>query len=637
MRTGVSPVLYRNFNGAPIHDTFYPAALAEHLCVQERLSLCPSPVRHMYLWINSDINWYLERDGMPAPEEMDLVSAVIHEVGHGIGLISSVKMMAAPNGEYIAKFGVEQVPQDYKTPYPFVFDTLLRTTDKDDKKIQNVLDMHDGSSYARAVTDDNLWAELDSDSGLLVKLFAPSIFAEGSSASHLHENYVYTGVVGTTSNDALMTPISMIGVAIHDPGPITLCLLSSMGWSVGHDCTKMTAADVDPLRRLSASKALECAEADQRLNCATEHCCYAGAATTLRQLVQRSLCASTCCGVLCELGPKATPISVPSPPLRHSSSQSSSHRSCHISTGRFDAAELDILHAESAEACGDLCLNADVCQAFTYRHNSGSCYLQGSDALDYHIMDFDGATVGNCTQIIKVASSEPLTVSTTMAPLITKHLTANPIVEQSTPLTSTLTQMMGCRLVTGDYSGYNIFGNESSTVVSEVDQCSSKCISNSACDLFTFVYSSGRCHLKSAAGIHNYIPDRTSMTSGDCTGSTALTIVSRRPSIPRWEWIAQLPTILKEAEGLTVAEKLWVFGGFQGGGFEKMGRLTLAYNPGSNRWDQYADVPVNGGISHTGQATDGQNIYLTGGMQVRMRRLRMVRFDRQSLVIDTAS
>jgi len=77
-----------------------------------------------------------------------------------------------------------------------------------------------------------------------------------------------------------------------------------------------------------------------------------------------------------------------------------------------------------------------------------------------------------------------------------------------------------------------------------------------------------------------------------------------------------LPLVLKEAEGLAAAGRLWVFGGFEGDGFTHMGRITLSYEPGPDRWARHADIPVDGGVSHCGQTTDGIRVYLLGGMQV---------------------
>jgi len=74
--------------------------------------------------------------------------------------------------------------------------------------------------------------------------------------------------------------------------------------------------------------------------------------------------------------------------------------------------------------------------------------------------------------------------------------------------------------------------------------------------------------------------------------------------------------VLKEAEGLAAAGRLWVFGGFEGDGFTHMGRITLSYEPGPDRWARHADIPVDGGVSHCGQTTDGIRVYLLGGMQV---------------------
>lgn len=110
------------------------------------------------------------------------------------------------------------------------------------------------------------------------------------------------------------------------------------------------------------------------------------------------------------------------------------------------------------------------------------------------------------------------------------------------------------------------------------------------------------------------------MTAGSCMVSPDMAVLPQKPRVSDlgWESESKLPTVLKEAQGLAVDTKLFVFGGFEGGGFTIMGNLSLSYDPTTSTWTQLADVPVNGGVSHSGQTTDGENIYLVGGMQVNV-------------------
>eukprot|EP00040_Diaphanoeca_grandis_P031242 m.186526 g.186526 ORF g.186526 m.186526 type:complete len:1031 (-) comp32273_c0_seq1:139-3231(-) len=88
------------------------------------------------------------------------------------------------------------------------------------------------------------------------------------------------------------------------------------------------------------------------------------------------------------------------------------------------------------------------------------------------------------------------------------------------------------------------------------------------------------------------------------------------PTPDNWKWVQPLPLELKEAEGLTVDGKLWVFGGFEGDRYITMGKQTLSYDPLTDVWTRGADIPIEGGISHCAQTTDGSYIYLMGGMQM---------------------
>ena len=53
---------------------------------------------------------------------------------------------------------------------------------------------------------------------------------------------------------------------------------------------------------------------------------------------------------------------------------------------------------------------------------------------------------------------------------------------------------------------------------------------------------------------------------------------------------------------------------FIDGRFDEMDKQTLSYTPSQDRWRRHANMPIQGGMTHAGQATDGANIFTIGGM-----------------------
>ena len=73
---------HQDFTNAPMALTDYPAALANALA-QADLN---GDVAEVDGWFNADrSDWYFGTDGNPAPNELDFVSLVMHELGHGLG------------------------------------------------------------------------------------------------------------------------------------------------------------------------------------------------------------------------------------------------------------------------------------------------------------------------------------------------------------------------------------------------------------------------------------------------------------------------------------------------------------------------------------------------------------------------
>ncbi|QNP53744.1 hypothetical protein H9L05_09485 [Hymenobacter qilianensis] len=77
--------IYRNLPGAPKSNIWYPVALAEKIAGQE-LNGTNADISAEF---SSNFDWYLGLDGLPPAGKYDLVSVVLHELGHGLGFVAA--------------------------------------------------------------------------------------------------------------------------------------------------------------------------------------------------------------------------------------------------------------------------------------------------------------------------------------------------------------------------------------------------------------------------------------------------------------------------------------------------------------------------------------------------------------------
>lgn len=200
--------LHENFQGAALPDIYYASSLANALTGADL-----SPQSDIDCSINSEANWYFGTDGATTSGTFDLVTAVLHEIGHGLGFIGSAYYQ---NG-----FGFIGTAST-----PYIYDTFVQLEDA-----TAILDLPNGSlPLGTALTSDALyWGgpeanELPGPS--LPRIYAPADYALGASYSHLKESSYPPG-----SLNALMTPTLNTAEAQHDPGPVMLAMLRDMGWS----------------------------------------------------------------------------------------------------------------------------------------------------------------------------------------------------------------------------------------------------------------------------------------------------------------------------------------------------------------------------------------------------------------------
>jgi N-acetylneuraminic acid mutarotase len=84
------------------------------------------------------------------------------------------------------------------------------------------------------------------------------------------------------------------------------------------------------------------------------------------------------------------------------------------------------------------------------------------------------------------------------------------------------------------------------------------------------------------------------------------------PAPVTWSTVAPNPVAMAEGQAITVAGKLYVFGGYATTNPSWQATAQLeAFDPSTNTWQQLASAPAR--LSEAAVATDGTNIYVAGG------------------------
>ena len=195
---------FANFPNAPDKTLYYAAALANALAGND---LDPNNPE-LEITISSDAPWYYGVDGKCPPKSFDLVSVILHEMGHGLGFIS---------GSYYDEYsGYGRV--DLPTP----FDAYAQLPDG-----RRLADMPSPSiETGKALTSPLYWSGengIKANNGIKPPLFTPSIYEPGSSVSHLDERTF--SQVGANS---VMTPNLDSGEVFHLPGSLLLAMFDDM-------------------------------------------------------------------------------------------------------------------------------------------------------------------------------------------------------------------------------------------------------------------------------------------------------------------------------------------------------------------------------------------------------------------------
>lgn len=202
---------YRDFAGTQRHLIWHPVALAEKITRRE-LNDPANP--DIVASFSSQANWHFDPNTLPASGAYDLVTVVLHEIGHGLGITKSYTVVG-DNGQISSFFGL-----------PVAYETFV-VNSSDQGIIQSFTSP--STALKTQLTGGNLFFDSPlvkaANNSSKAQIFAPGTFAQGSSIAHLDETVFPSGNI-----NALMTPFISPQEKNHNPGPISMAILNDIGW-----------------------------------------------------------------------------------------------------------------------------------------------------------------------------------------------------------------------------------------------------------------------------------------------------------------------------------------------------------------------------------------------------------------------
>lgn len=209
--------VHRNFRNAIYKDVWYPTPLAESIAGAD----LNNGETDMVVNINKDINWSYATDGRATVNKYDMVTVVLHEIAHGLGINASFDVSTnTTTNEIQGKWGQSGYAYIYDV---FIIDAFNRQL-IDTKVYGNPSD-----KLNKILTGNVLYFDLRTVSSTLSlpKVYAPSPFKSGGNVSHLDEQSFPIG-----NENSLMSPTIRAAEVVHQPGSVILAILYKLGWAV---------------------------------------------------------------------------------------------------------------------------------------------------------------------------------------------------------------------------------------------------------------------------------------------------------------------------------------------------------------------------------------------------------------------
>ena len=229
--------VFRDFAGAPVAATWYCQALANSLFGADLDGTTPDISAQFNSNLNGaagclgGIGWYYGFDASPPGSDIDFVTVVVHEIGHGLGFQTFVNLST---GAKLATFN----------------DTYMLNLDRLGAVPSSYPAMSNAQRVAANISDPNLrWTGADVTafhptiplgmglSGIYARVHAPNPLVSGSSVSHFSSALFPNEVM----EPAYISPNHNID--------LTLQLMSDIGWVLTPKCNPevTTVNDTDTL------------------------------------------------------------------------------------------------------------------------------------------------------------------------------------------------------------------------------------------------------------------------------------------------------------------------------------------------------------------------------------------------------
>jgi hypothetical protein len=204
-------LLYANFANAPLSGIFYPVATAESLAGVNLNGDQPD----INVNINSDFSNFYIGLGVPNSNQYDLLSVLLHEIGHGLGIIGGIQLGTKPNtATYSVKHVFDNSICDSNSNFALKSPYLQETTFLYDLVTSSNL------FFSGKTTSYNL--------GENTRLNAPRNFSSGSSVYHVSPEIYKVGDI-----NSFMVPALANGEINRSISPVIKSLLNDAGWNLG--------------------------------------------------------------------------------------------------------------------------------------------------------------------------------------------------------------------------------------------------------------------------------------------------------------------------------------------------------------------------------------------------------------------
>ena len=215
------PTSYRySVDGAQKATAFYPITLAEKIAHRE---LNAPGEADIIADFNRNNEWYFGTDGLTPKGQIDMVTAVLHELTHGLGFIGFFNTTGTPSGQIVGQ---------YLAALPSVYDCFIETGGAGGPVRRLVTSQKEFPNNSPELNQQLTGNDLFLNGAILrqttvqkLRLHAKSLFSRSTSIYHLDEDTYPAG-----NENSLMTPTLKQAESIHSPGPLVTTFFSDMEW-----------------------------------------------------------------------------------------------------------------------------------------------------------------------------------------------------------------------------------------------------------------------------------------------------------------------------------------------------------------------------------------------------------------------